>query len=237
MEAIKRVLENPWERPDFAKNVLVVGIRHFLNPEAKARIEEYVQNADYVCIEWDNIRDNEAKGLPGGYKDYSHLKLLGAPELKGDHLYLNPFDTFLNKQVRGKRKELIEAEAVKNGGSSDFKSPEGNEFLLIQELCKKYGKPCYFVDRPITHTRHRLMELYEKMEISMAHERDSKDRSTYMEGEVKKIAEERFVATGKEEQCALFVGNDHLKDFPDRRFKKAKPPTINNVEEVNFDQD
>ncbi|PIZ75494.1 hypothetical protein COY05_03985 [Candidatus Peregrinibacteria bacterium CG_4_10_14_0_2_um_filter_38_24] len=62
---------------------------------------------------------------------------------------------------------------------------------------------------------------------------EARDRSRYMESEVKRISGERFAETGKEQQCALFVGNMHLEDFSDRRFRKAKAPVRTLEVDVN----
>jgi len=214
--------ESVAETMDFSKNVLVVGIPHYLTPEYMQKLEEYVKNADFVCIEWDQIRDNQAKGLPGGYKEHIHFRPFMGTKLKGDHLYRGVVDTFLQENYDAERRERIAQEAFKRGGSAEFKTSKGNEFLYIQELCEKYGKKCYFVDKLVTHTKARVLNLSRDMGIFKADEAEARNRSRYMQEKVLDICRERFVETGKEEQAALFVGGSHLDDFRGG-FKKAEP--------------
>ncbi|MDP2643043.1 MAG: hypothetical protein Q8P62_04340 [Candidatus Peregrinibacteria bacterium] len=238
LDARKSGVENAGEGVDFAKNVLVVGTLHYLNEQERQRIEVHVRDADFVCIEWDQIRDNEAKGRNGGYRDHFHTAYFGKTRVEGDHLYANLGDMFLYDRVKSALGDRQNEEARKNGGSGSFKTAEGNEFLYIQELCAKYGKPCYFVDRLISHTRQRIMSSFKDKGFVESFSNETRDRSRYMEAEVQRISGERLAETGKQEQCALFVGNTHLEDFSDRRFRKAKAPVRTSEVDVNqMDED
>lgn len=223
LDVRKSAVESAGEGIDFARNILVVGTCHFLNPEEKARIETRVSEADFVCIEWDQIRDNDAKGRPFGINHYLHNAYFDPTRIEGDHLYANWGDIMQYDVLKDAVARSIRNNAVKNGGVARFESADGNEFLYIQELCREQGKDCYFVDRLESHTRYRVMIVARVVGIVESFAAEGRDRSQYMEAETLKIAQKRFAATGRQEQCALFVGSGHLKDFSDRKFRKDNP--------------
>jgi|GEM_PF-3274138 len=223
LDVRKLVVEPVAEGIDFARNVLVVGTCHFLNPNEKARIEAHVSEADFVCIEWDQIRDSDAKKIPGGSRDYLHQAYFEPTTLQGDHLHANWGDIMQYDVLKDALSKSAIANAARNDGVFDFFSADGNEFLYIQELCRRQGKPCYFVDKLESHTRYRVMKIARIIGIVESFSAEARDRSRYMEAETLRIAQERFAQTGKQEQCALFVGAGHLKDFSDSRYRKANP--------------
>jgi len=209
------------ENYDFARNVTVVGTHHYLNSAEKQRIEAHVDEADFVCIEWDKIRDNDTKATDLGRTKYLHSAGFDPTRLEGDHLYANLGDIFLYGSLQEQVRQVVAQNARQNHGVAISSTSEGNEFLFIQELCEAHGKPCYFVDKIESHTRYRVMMMAKTMGIARAFLDEAMDRSAYMEAEVARICSERFAQTGINEQCVLFVGSGHLKDFPGERFKKA----------------
>ncbi|EKD63094.1 MAG: hypothetical protein ACD_51C00341G0001 [uncultured bacterium] len=194
-------------------DILIVGIRHFLNPEEKVRLESHIKNADIVCIEWDSIRDNEARKLTGGYKEHFRTRPFSEPRLEGDTLITGVFDSFIRTQIRLALNSGQARRASHNNGTSSLYDPEGNEFLYIQELCARYGVPCHFVDKPITHTYQAILEKSEYLGIAQAFDEETKSRSKHMIRKTEEIQRTTSEKIGHPTKCVLFVGASHIKDF------------------------